>query len=334
MLQHRQRQLPGAALAAVLLLLAAPAAAQVAVHAADALPGALVPMGEGRATWTSPQGVVIELLLDPAIADIDNPAAGEAFVPVPAALVQDAVDAIDPAVGGALRAGVYCLPGLPARVRRSFCARGEVFLAAALATPSRATVAYSTVHELGHALAHRRLGPGGLEAYGALRGLDPARHHAHAMHRDRPAEIFAEDFRALFGGPDATASGTIENPALPLPQELPALRGFFLEVAAGRWLDPLAIERVGNFPNPFNPRTEIVVELRPELAARGGLVSVDILDARGRRVRSLPARPAAPSLRFAWDGQDGRGARVASGRYSYVVHYAGERQAGHMLLVE
>jgi hypothetical protein len=44
----------------------------------------------------------------------------------------------------------------------------------------------------------------------ALRGLDASRYQANAVHALRPHEVWAEDFRALFGGAIATSNGTIE----------------------------------------------------------------------------------------------------------------------------
>ena len=56
---------------------------------------------------------------------------------------------------------------------------------------------------------------------------------------NRPHEIFAEDFRALFGGPTANYSGTIENPGLVHPGAVPGLAAFFLNLTGAR-LDGVA----------------------------------------------------------------------------------------------
>ncbi|MBD3220958.1 hypothetical protein GF314_06915 [bacterium] len=65
-------------------------------------------------------------------------------------------------------------------------------------------------------------------------------------------------------------------------------------------------------PNPFNPRTRIVVELdRPSRA------TLDVVDARGRRVRRLLAdRPLEAGRHdVGFDGRDGRGRELPTGVY-------------------
>jgi hypothetical protein len=65
-------------------------------------------------------------------------------------------------------------------------------------------------------------------------------------------------------------------------------------------------------PNPFNPQ----VELRFVLATRGD-VTIELFDARGRRVRTLHlAEQAAGPGAVRWNGSDDAGATVASGVYT------------------
>ena len=70
--------------------------------------------------------------------------------------------------------------------------------------------------------------------------------------------------------------------------------------------------RVANVaPNPFNPRTEIRLDL-----ARQGRLVVRVVDARGRTVRRLlDDSLSAGSHVVVWDGKDDTGAEVASGVY-------------------
>ena len=70
-----------------------------------------------------------------------------------------------------------------------------------------------------------------------------------------------------------------------------------------------------NHPNPFNPTTVIRYEL-----AQPGHVTLRIYDARGALVKDLYEghRPAG-RYEVGWDGENGRGERVASGVYFYVL---------------
>ncbi|MBN2172069.1 MAG: hypothetical protein JW819_12190 [Candidatus Krumholzibacteriota bacterium] len=68
---------------------------------------------------------------------------------------------------------------------------------------------------------------------------------------------------------------------------------------------------VGSWPNPFNPKTDIRFTL-PEAQD----VTLVVLDAEGRRVRTLHAGPcAAGDHTVSWDGRNDAGRRLASGVY-------------------
>ncbi len=71
------------------------------------------------------------------------------------------------------------------------------------------------------------------DAYRHLRGIvDTLKFSASSPPAYRPKEIFAEDFRVLFGGPDAYFGGCVENPELQNPQLIASLGIYFLDVAA------------------------------------------------------------------------------------------------------
>ncbi len=73
-----------------------------------------------------------------------------------------------------------------------------------------------------------------------------------------------------------------------------------------------------NYPNPFNPETEIRFQL-PE----AGLVEIRIYNMLGQQIRMLTSQSYEAgyhSLR--WNGQDSRGANVASGVYIYELRAA------------
>ena len=286
--------------------------------------------------FESTDGVKLTLALRPDVLDVQNPNAGSHFVPIERAAVELAIARMEGVEKLDLDVRVYCLPGMGTEQMRSFALGREVFLMPAFARPSQEVVAATVVHEIGHVLQHTRM-PGRRGArwleYLSLRDIeDTARFHDGAVHRDRPGEIFAEDFRMLYGGPDATGNGTLENRALPLPQQVQGLESYFGELAEGRVLVRPASAR--NYPNPFNPRTTIVVSLPDQALIPGAVARTAVFDARGRRVRDLGARAVAAELRFVFDGRDDAGSALASGRYFYRVVVGDEQLAGSMLLLE
>lgn len=66
-------------------------------------------------------------------------------------------------------------------------------------------------------------------------------------------------------------------------------------------------------PNPFETSTRIILRQAPP--AIESEVPVAILDASGRRVRSLLAEPVGDELHAVWDGNDAGGRRAAAGVY-------------------
>lgn len=83
-------------------------------------------------------------------------------------------------------------------------------------------------------------------------------------------------------------------------------------------------------PNPFNPRTSVMLDL-----ARAGWVSVRVHDVAGRRVRTLVAdRLPAGRRTVAWDGRDDRGGAVASGVYYVVVSVDAEHVTRKVTLLK
>lgn len=76
-----------------------------------------------------------------------------------------------------------------------------------------------------------------------------------------------------------------------------------------------------NQPNPFNPST--VIEFNLSIPAE---VTLEVLNVLGQRVSTLASGPRPPgTYTVVWDGQDDRGAQLASGVYFYRLQ-AGARQ--------
>lgn len=73
-----------------------------------------------------------------------------------------------------------------------------------------------------------------------------------------------------------------------------------------------------NFPNPFNPTTEIQYQLAAAENSGGTRTLLKIYNILGKEVRTLVDEEQAPGFyRISWDGRDDFGQRLASGIYIY-----------------
>jgi flagellar hook assembly protein FlgD len=72
---------------------------------------------------------------------------------------------------------------------------------------------------------------------------------------------------------------------------------------------------LANYPNPFNPTTEIVFQLPFPTSA-----DLSIYDTHGRPVNTLVSGPVPAGVRrVTWDGRDREGKRLSSGVYFYTL---------------
>ncbi|MEZ4387594.1 MAG: FlgD immunoglobulin-like domain containing protein [Candidatus Krumholzibacteriia bacterium] len=237
-----------------------------------------------------------------------------------------------------LRVHVFILPAFPAGVESSFARRDAIYLAPAFGPQADEVVAYTVTHELGHVLCWAAIDghPDRWDTYRALRGLDVQDDPESLPHAERNREIVAEDFRALFGGPLATASGTLENGRLAHPDAVPGLRdqlGDWLATAAASGPDR-AVSSV--YPNPC--RQEARIELRLGDAAdktAQAAPRLEIFDVRGRLVRRVQGGTVSNGrATVTWDARGGDGRRVPGGLYLYRVSAAGTVSTGRLLLLE
>jgi len=93
---------------------------------------------------------------------------------------------------------------------------------------------------------------------------------------------------------------------------------------------PVAYRLVGNYPNPFNPKTTIRFDLVEEQA-----VKLVIFDVNGRRIVTLidEKLPAGQHSEL-WNGRDEEGVQVASGVYFYRIEAGPLRETSRMLLLK
>lgn len=84
-----------------------------------------------------------------------------------------------------------------------------------------------------------------------------------------------------------------------------------------------------NFPNPFNPRTGVVLTV-----PAAGQVEVSVFNSTGQRIATLySGRLPAGSHRFDWDGTDRRGQSQPSGIYLLRARWQGQQVVRKMLLL-
>ena len=92
----------------------------------------------------------------------------------------------------------------------------------------------------------------------------------------------------------------------------------------------LAFELRANYPNPFNPETQIAYTI-----SEAGPVDLAIYNLLGQRVRTLVQETqAAGSYQVVWNGRNDKGALVASGIYLYRLSSAQEVQVRRLLLLK
>lgn len=169
---------------------------------------------------------------------------------------------------------------------------------------------YTVTHEIGHVVHYLFMPDSRYDlwrAYADLRGVDYSAGLADADHAYRLHEIFAEDFRVLFGGDIARFGGRVENHEITPPEEVEGLDEFFLSLLDG-WTGGV---RLYAYPNPFET-TVILRGIGFDEGIDFGAVSVS--DVAGRMIRLLGTRDAQ-GHEVVWDGRNGQGQPVGPGVY-------------------
>jgi hypothetical protein len=256
---------------------------------------------DGRLWLELPGGMRSELVTSTTDPLIANPGDG-AFHAFDALEVQAALAAVTFPMGG-VSAEVFILPYPRRESLESAAGPGLILLAPGVRELSREHQHSEFVHELGHVVQYALLpdtDQDGWERYMALRGLSSDYNTALAPHADRPHEIWAEDFRALFGGATANANGTIENATLAHPSQVPGLAEFMTSVAA-------AAPAAGSarlVAAPFSRGAVSFSRFGTQAAV------LDVFDAAGRRIASVPPTVGGNSVAWSWNGSDRAGRMV------------------------
>jgi hypothetical protein len=245
---------------------------------------------------------------------------GGPYSPVAAGDVVEALESITYPLDR-IGASVVILP-LPRRDLLDSSTEGRVvFLSPGRSEIAREHIHYTVAHEVGH-LVHNVLMPDSREdlwkEFARLRGLDFADARDARAHALRLHEVFAEDFRVLFGSDLADCGSGVENHDLPAPDGVPGLRDFFVALATGS--GPAIAVAV--WPNPFSERLEIEPLLSGNAPAVDG---IEIFDVTGRMVAAFKPIPA-PGV-ITWDGRSASGSPVPPGIYFLVVRAGDWAQA-------
>jgi hypothetical protein len=255
------------------------------IPADEVLETCVEPGPDGRLWFSYPTGHRVPLVTSLEDPEVLNQGDGE-FHPIPVAPVLSAIEELPRELVADLRVRIYLLPYPRSGLLSSSADDHGVYLSPGVLDYSPAQIHFLVGHELGHSY-HRTFlpesDPEGWQRYRQIRDIvDPVRYRAGADHANRPHEIFAEDFRYLFGGPLARGTDGIENGALDLPDRVPGLMRFLRGLSGAA---PEALTWIV-FPNPSSGVD--VLRLR---GRDGEVAEVAVFDAAGRMRASLPARP-------------------------------------------
>ena len=162
-----------------------------------------------------------------------------------------------------------------------------------------------------------------------LIGLDPADGGELWVRRHDGPDAQSDEARALA----VSAQGDIYVAgycyANATNMDMAALR-YHVDSLAGVAAPPAAPRLTAAWPNPFNPRVRLAIDL-PAAAA----VRVSVHDLRGRRVAVLHDGPLPDGPHMvSWDGRDAGGAPVAAGVYLARLEWNGAAQSRKIVLAK
>jgi hypothetical protein len=169
---------------------------------------------------------------------------------------------------------------------------------------------YTVTHEMGHVIQHALMPDSRhdlWDEYVRLRGLDQVSGVGQSAHASSLHEIFAEDFRILFGGERARCGGEVENHNIGSPLEVDGLEAFMFSLLEEGARNPI----LRAYPNPFEVNMVFSAGSIDESAS---IDEVVIYDATGRLIRTI--RPSGRvTSEVVWDGRTDNGGTAAPGLY-------------------
>ena len=291
------------------------------IHTADETLRGYCAWNGGTLVFTVPGGASWELVTSTADPAISNPGDGS-FHPFDATEVQRALDGVRYPLQR-VSAEVFILP-YPRRLGlESAAGPGLILLSPGVRPMAPEQQQAEFAHELGHVVQYVLMPDSDTESwdrYRRLRGIEDASVYGNgAEHANRPHEIFAEDFRALFGPQLANTAGTIENDAIEYPTRIDGLSAF-MQSLAGAAVRPGSLVLLGDGAHGA---------VRLARAGRSP-VALDLFDVTGRRLATLAPWADANGASWVWDGRDASGRQV---RGAIVFARARDGQGGTARIV-
>lgn len=285
-------------------------------YALLAVPASASQVVQGRITVYSAAEASQFITSDGAKSRFEFPGAGSwqiaqdagSWRPMPLGEVVRALDEIAYPLDG-VEATVIILPA-PRLDRPTSSAEGSViFLSPGKVDYPTEHVHVTVAHEMGH-VVHHELVPSSRtdlwKDYAEIRGVDYRDAVSAEAHSQRLNEMFAEDFRVLFGG-ELSSGAELENHGIADPREVSGLEDFFRSLP-DKWQGAL---RLYAAPNPFSGSLAIKGF---SLETGVEITEFQVFDVQGRLVAS-PAPSSSPECGIVWDGRDRNGAPVAGGVY-------------------
>lgn len=292
---------PGAGPALALELGSAAVTAGFRIHPADETLREYCSWRDGKLWFTLPGGASWELVTSTDDPAVSNPGDG-AFHPFDEEQVRLALAGVRYPLQR-VNAEVFILPYPRRAGLESAAGPGLILLSPGVRPLAPEHQHAEFTHELGHVVQYVVMPDSDTESwarYRELRGIaDDDVYSGASMHADRPHEIWAEDFRVLFGPQLANTAGTIENAGIAYPTAVAGLTAF-MESLAGAAPLPAGLAVLGG-----GARGAVRFA-----RASGGAATLDLFDVTGRRLASVSPAADGAGARWLWDGRDASGREV------------------------
>jgi hypothetical protein len=255
------------------------------------------PSLDGELLFKDPSGALVRLITSTDDPEISNPGDGS-FHPADVAAVVAALESLSTSFTAPLDVTIFVLPYPRSGSLSSSATTQAIFLSPGVyPMEDGETLRALVVHELGHVIEQHFLSsdPETWNTYIALREIgDDTTYDPSGPHAYRPAEIFAEDFRVLFGDTLASAN-PIENPTLAPPGQVSGLYDWFVNLSKQYSLTSDVAARTESpslrlYPNPLPSGASFTLERSAEPDGPGtahGDLTARLHDVSGRVVAEL-----------------------------------------------